>query len=132
MKNITCIVHINKPTCNVLVANSTPIVDLDSKQNSFLVNLESMLDFPTPESPINTTLKRQSYSWSTLYAMQVKRWNVKSKLGLRLEGFKIQTLVQVLQRSEEQGTGREREERAHYKANNVSRNKINGRERNLI
>jgi len=66
--------------------------------------------------------------------MQVKRWNVKSKLGLRLEGFKIQTLVQVLQRSEEQGTGkeREREERAHYKANNVSRNKINGRERNLI
>ncbi len=38
-----------------LVANSTPMVDLDSKLNSFLVNLESRLDFPTPESPIRTT-----------------------------------------------------------------------------
>nr|GMC98298.1 hypothetical protein Ccrd_003276 [Ipomoea batatas] len=27
-------------------------------QNSFLVNLESMLDFPTPESPINTILNK--------------------------------------------------------------------------
>ncbi|PKI66498.1 hypothetical protein CRG98_013154 [Punica granatum] len=41
-----------------LVANSTPIVDLDSKQNSFLVYLERMLDLPTPESPINTILNR--------------------------------------------------------------------------
>ena len=38
-----------------LVANSTPMVDLDSKLNSFLVNRESKLDFPTPESPIRTT-----------------------------------------------------------------------------
>ena len=28
---------------------------LDSKLNSFLVNLDSKLDFPTPESPIRTT-----------------------------------------------------------------------------
>lgn len=43
----------------LLVANSTPIVDLDSKLNSFLVNLESRLLFPTPESPISTTGKRK-------------------------------------------------------------------------
>lgn len=46
-----------KSTCMLLVANSTPIVDLDSKLNSFLVNLESRLLLPTPESPINTTVK---------------------------------------------------------------------------
>ena len=38
-----------------LVANSTPMVDFDSRLNSFLVNRESRLDFPTPESPIRTT-----------------------------------------------------------------------------
>lgn len=31
------------------------MVDLLSRLNSFLVNRESRLDFPTPESPINTT-----------------------------------------------------------------------------
>jgi hypothetical protein len=45
-------------TWRVLVANSTPMVDLDSKQNSFLVNLERILDLPTPESPISTILNR--------------------------------------------------------------------------
>lgn len=40
------------------VANSTPIVDLDSRQNSFLVNRLSRFDLPTPESPISTTLNR--------------------------------------------------------------------------
>jgi hypothetical protein len=44
------------------VANSTPIVDLESKLNSLRVNRLSRLDFPTPESPIRTTLKRKSYS----------------------------------------------------------------------
>ena len=38
------------------VANSTPIVDLDSKLNSFRVNLDRRLLLPTPESPINTTV----------------------------------------------------------------------------
>ena len=37
------------------VANSTPIVDLDSRLNSFLVNRDNRLDLPTPESPIRTT-----------------------------------------------------------------------------
>lgn len=37
------------------MANSTPIVDFDSKLNSFLVNRDRRLLFPTPESPINTT-----------------------------------------------------------------------------
>ena len=40
-----------------LVANSTPMVDLDSKLNSFLVNRDSRLDLPTPESPIRTTVE---------------------------------------------------------------------------
>ena len=39
----------------LLVANSTPIVDLDSRLNSLRVNLERRLLFPTPESPISTT-----------------------------------------------------------------------------
>lgn len=39
----------------LLVANSTPIVDFDSKLNSFRVNRDRRLDFPTPESPIRTT-----------------------------------------------------------------------------
>jgi hypothetical protein len=34
------------------------MVDLDSKLNSFLVNLDNKFDFPTPESPINTTIYR--------------------------------------------------------------------------
>ena len=42
-------------TCMLLVANSTPMVDLDSRLNSFLVNRDNKLDFPTPESPIKTT-----------------------------------------------------------------------------
>lgn len=37
------------------VANSTPIVDFDSKLNSLRVKRERRLDFPTPESPISTT-----------------------------------------------------------------------------
>ena len=40
----------------LLVANSTPMVDLDSRLNSLRVNRERRLDFPTPESPINTTV----------------------------------------------------------------------------
>ena len=49
-----------------LVANSTPMVDFDSKLNSFLVNRESKLDFPTPESPIRTTaIKNFRFNWST-------------------------------------------------------------------
>lgn len=52
-------VHSHKLTCMLLVANSTPIVDLDSRLNSFLVNLESKLLFPTPESPIKTTITKR-------------------------------------------------------------------------
>jgi len=38
------------------VANSTPIVVLDSRLNSFLVNLDNKFDLPTPESPISENL----------------------------------------------------------------------------
>lgn len=43
-----------------LVANSTPIVDLDSRLNSFRVNRDRRLDLPTPESPIRTTVDGES------------------------------------------------------------------------
>lgn len=43
----------------LLVANSTPMVDLLSRLNWFRVNRDSRLLLPTPESPISTTgLKR--------------------------------------------------------------------------
>ncbi|CAA6665799.1 unnamed protein product [Spirodela intermedia] len=45
-------------TLMLRVANSTPIVDLDSRLNSFRVKRDSRFDLPTPESPIRTTLKR--------------------------------------------------------------------------
>ncbi|CAA6672322.1 unnamed protein product [Spirodela intermedia] len=41
---------------SVLVWNSTPIVALESRLNSFRANLASSCDFPTAESPISTTL----------------------------------------------------------------------------
>lgn len=40
------------------VANSTPMVDLESRLNSLRVNRLSRLDFPTPESPIRTTMEQ--------------------------------------------------------------------------
>eukprot|EP00694_Reclinomonas_americana_P003078 EC789255.1.p1 GENE.EC789255.1~~EC789255.1.p1 ORF type:complete len:137 (-),score=19.72 EC789255.1:71-481(-) len=40
------------------VANSTPIVDLLSRLNSFRVKRDSRLDLPTPESPISTILNK--------------------------------------------------------------------------
>ena len=44
------------PSVSMLfVANSTPMVDLESKLNSSLVNRDRRFDFPTPVSPINTT-----------------------------------------------------------------------------
>ena len=46
------------PIWRVLVANSTPIVDLDSRLNWSQANLESRQDLPTPESPTRTTLNR--------------------------------------------------------------------------
>lgn len=40
------------------VANSTPMVDLESRLNSLRVNRESRLDLPTPLSPMRTTAVR--------------------------------------------------------------------------
>lgn len=44
-------------TLILLVANSTPMVDFDSRLNSLRVNLANRLLLPTPESPIRTTIK---------------------------------------------------------------------------
>lgn len=41
----------------LLVANSTPMVDFDSKLNSLRVKRDSRFDLPTPESPIKTTME---------------------------------------------------------------------------
>ena len=45
----------------VLVANSTPIVVLDSRENSFLEKRVNRLVLPTPESPTSTILNSISY-----------------------------------------------------------------------
>ena len=47
--------HLSINTWILLVANSTPMVDFDSKLNSLRVNLDKRLLLPTPESPISTT-----------------------------------------------------------------------------
>ena len=41
------------------VANSTPMVDLESRWNSLRVNRLSRLDLPTPESPMMTTAQQE-------------------------------------------------------------------------
>jgi hypothetical protein len=43
----------------LLVANSTPMVDFDSRLNSFRVKRDNRLLLPTPESPIKTTKERK-------------------------------------------------------------------------
>jgi hypothetical protein len=53
-----CAFTILSSTWMLRVANSTPMVDFDSKLNSFFVNRDKRLDLPTPESPIRTTLNR--------------------------------------------------------------------------
>lgn len=45
------------------------MVDLESKLNSLRVNRLSRLDFPTPESPINTTSKKRQKSQPGARAM---------------------------------------------------------------
>src|ERR1700748_1454647 len=44
------------------VANSTPMVDFESRLNSLRVKRLNRLDLPTPESPMRTTLNKKSYS----------------------------------------------------------------------
>lgn len=47
-------------SCTVLVLNSTPMVVRLSWLNSFLVNRDSKLLLPTPDSPIRTTATKQN------------------------------------------------------------------------
>ena len=61
-------------TLMLRVANSTPIVLLDSKLNSFRVKRESRFDFPTPESPMSTTAPQStSKREQTVEAQQQRR-----------------------------------------------------------
>ena len=45
------------------VANSTPMVDFESRLNSLRVKRESRLDLPTPESPMRTTWGKRCQLW---------------------------------------------------------------------
>ena len=54
-RTLTCALIVFPSHGTDRVANSTPIVDLDSMLNSLRVKRESRLDLPTPESPIKTT-----------------------------------------------------------------------------
>lgn len=58
-----CALMVLPSTWMLLVANSTPIVDFDSRLNSFRVNRDKRLDFPTPESPIKTTRETQGHMY---------------------------------------------------------------------
>jgi len=59
----------------LLVANSTPMVDFDSRLNSLRVNLANKLLLPTPESPIRTTIikKRNNISIYDLLIKQIRK-----------------------------------------------------------
>jgi len=52
-----CALMVFASTWMLLVVNSTPMVDFDSRLNSFLVKRDTRFDFPTPESPMRTTVK---------------------------------------------------------------------------
>lgn len=67
-------------TMTVLAANSTPIVGLASMLNSFLVNLESTFDFPTPESPFHKLFKQNqlfSRDWLEYIHLHFILWEIK-------------------------------------------------------
>ena len=94
-------------TCMDLVANSTPIVDFDSKLNAFLVNLEKRLDFPTPESPIRTTknlkysrrpLKRCMSKAMSLYCCKIAVCLHPSSKLHSADGTYCQARIQVISR----------------------------------
>ena len=55
------------------MANSTPMVDFESRLNSFLVNLLSRFDLPTPESPISTTVgKVRTEIWGSVVVLTLE------------------------------------------------------------
>jgi hypothetical protein len=77
----------------ILEANYTPIVVFDYKLNSFFVNLDMMLDLPTPESPTSTNFSWKSDSSFFLVVMNIKYSNIISQIdasesnGLFLRSF---------------------------------------------
>ena len=54
------------------MANSTPMVDLESKLNSLRVKRLRRLDFPTPESPIRTTKSQIVNTSSRMIGQQMQ------------------------------------------------------------
>jgi len=65
------------------VANSTPIVLLLSKLNSFRVKRDNRLLFPTPESPINTTVHTHTHPFNGPLSVIIRvSWYQKGKTNL--------------------------------------------------
>lgn len=64
-----CALMVFASTWMLRVVNSTPMVDFDSRLNSFLVKRETRLDFPTPESPIRTTKEHNTEMTRELLVM---------------------------------------------------------------
>lgn len=62
-------------TWMLLVANSTPMVLLLSRLNSFRVNRDKRLLFPTPESPIRTTEKKIKHLMSDEWGRHVQNYH---------------------------------------------------------
>lgn len=61
----------------LLVANSTPMVDFDSRLNSLRVNLANKLLLPTPESPIRTTIIKKKCKYFLFLLNNLKyRYNL--------------------------------------------------------
>lgn len=81
------------------VANSTPMVDFESRLNSFRVNRLNRLDFPTPESPISTTVNHGGVSFLNRVTGQSRGGRQESWAGGRLEGRDVCTLEKKLVRS---------------------------------
>ena len=78
------------PSAEMLfVANSTPIVDFDSRLNSFRVNRERRFDLPTPESPMRTTVGRIGAARERMGARRAERRGT----GLTFEQVVVLLLV---------------------------------------
>ena len=67
-------------TCMLRVANSTPMVDFDSRLNSLRVNRDNRLLLPTPESPIKTTENIKKYVRQLLKVLFIKVEHALAKL----------------------------------------------------
>lgn len=84
-----------------LVANSTPMVDLESRLNSLRVNRLSRLDLPTPESPIRTTADTKSVTIE--HREKGQKWCERGNRRLHVRTFEKELRVTSSQHEGEEG-----------------------------